>query len=130
MQSGSEGRQKDSSSSTMTLTDKPASKHRDATVPPVHTCQTPVQDEEPIPPSWSPSTAFKATLQAREKEAEGLTELAAPIDLSVTGAQKKGVTPARNIVPPTAHGCQPPKPTPCGNDEALDLTTGNGAQRT
>ena len=90
VQSGSEDRQKDSSSSTVTLTDKPASKHGDATVPPVHTCQTPVQDEEPIPPNWSPSTAFKATLQARKKDTEGPTELAVPIDLSVTGAQKKG----------------------------------------
>ena len=126
VQSGVENGQKDSSSSTVTLTDKPASKHGDATVPPMHTCQTPVQDEEPIPPNWSPATAFKTTLQAREKDAEGPTELAAPIDLSVTGAQKKGETPARNIVPPAAHGCPPPKPTPCGNHEALDLTTGNG----
>ena len=110
----------------MTLTDKPTSKHGDATVPPVHTCQMPVQDEEPIPPNWSPATAFKTTLQAREKDPEGPTELAAPIDLSVTGAQKKGVTPARNIVPPAAHECPPPKPTPCGNAEALDLTTCNG----
>ena len=37
VQSGSEDRQ-DSSSSTVTLTDKSASKHGDATVPPVHTC--------------------------------------------------------------------------------------------
>ena len=126
VKSGSEDGQKDSSSFTVTLTDKPTSKHGDATVPPMHTCQTPVQDEEPIPPNWSPATAFKATLQAREKDAEGPTELAAPIDLSVTGAQKKGATPARNIVPSAAHGSPPPKSTPCGNDEALDLTTSNG----
>ena len=78
VQSGSEDGQKDSSSSAVTLTGKPARKHGDATVPPVHTCQTPVQDEEAIPPNWSLATAFKATLQAREKDAEGPTELAAP----------------------------------------------------
>ena len=71
---------------------------------------TPVQDVTEIPPGWSPTTAFKASLPAPRTETKSHDD-SGPIDLT-----------RKTVPPPPAHGGKSAQPVPKAPD-ALDLTT-------